>query len=95
MTAAEMFSVASLCLDILALLALWVAIYFLRKTPNRFDQSLPLARTYDQGLMDRQIAKLRRVASQPDAPTVPSLCTGKCKQGRNCTCTPAGRGAKP
>ena len=95
MTAAEMFSVASLCLDTLVLLALWVAIYFLRHTPNRPNQSLPPARTYDQDLMDRQIAKLRRVASQPDAPTTQSACTGKCKQRRNCTCTPAGRGAKP
>ena len=59
----------------LVLLALLINSFF------KSNAVRPQARTYDAALMQRQIAKLQRVASQTDTP-----CTGNCNQGRNCNC---------
>jgi hypothetical protein len=92
MTAGEMLLAGVLVFYAAVLLAFALALHIICKT---LDASKPPARTYDQDLMDRQIAKLRRVASQTDATPSQSLCTGKCKQGRNCTCMPVAKGANP
>lgn len=119
MTAAELLLLAVLAFNATIVLSIVVGIYLVAKTSDSADASAPPARTYDAALMQRQISKLQRVASQTDAAGTPSkpqnivfftgqsatigepngnrrfwpidgapnLCTGKCNQGRNCTCS--------
>ena len=75
---------------VLALLIQLVALHFFFKL-QAAHKSAPPARTYDAALMQRQISKLQRVASQTYAPSIAS-CTGKCNQGRNCTCSGQSKG---
>lgn len=91
MIAAELLLLAVLAFNAIVVLSIAVGIYFVAKTPDNADadaSALP-ARTYDAALMQRQISKLQRVASQIEAPSIArciARCTGKCNQGRNCTC---------
>ena len=91
MTAAELLLLAVLVFNATIVLSIVVGIYFVAKTSDSADASASPARTYDAALMQRQISKLQRVASQTDAPSIAS-CTGKCNQGRNCTCSGQSKG---
>ena len=91
MTAAELLLLAVLVFNATIVLSIVVGIYLVAKTSDDADASPPPARTYDAALMQRQISKLQRVASQTDAPSIAS-CTGKCNQGRNCTCSGQSKG---